>query len=133
MDVFDVFGDRLARRILVLASDQALSIDDLADQLNASYTTVYRRVNALVKYDLLKEEIQIDADGNQCKAFETTLQRIGFEIEDGGYNIDVEMRRSLVDQFETFWSDLEQSSPKQNPTPNESANRPRTNEDTPYG
>lgn len=107
-DVFDVFGDSLARRILVLASERPVSADDLADQLDVSRPTIYRRVNALVDYDLLSEQQQLDADGNHYQTVETTLKEVVFEIEDGGYNVSLQMRQSLADQFESFWSDLDQ-------------------------
>lgn len=109
-DVFDVFGDSLARQLLVLASDRPLSADDLAQQLGVSRPTIYRRVNALIDYDLLRERQQIDAKGNHYQLFETTLQRITLEIDNGGYTIDLTMRQSLADQFESFWTDLEGSS-----------------------
>lgn len=111
-DVFDVFGDELARRILVLTSEQPLSADELADCLDASAPTVYRRLNGLVEYGLVAESRRIDEDGNHYKTFATTLKRVSFEITEGGYTIDLEMRRSLADQFDTFWSDFERSSPR---------------------
>lgn len=104
--IFDLFGDGLSRRILVLASEQPLSADELATTLEASHPTVYRRLNALLEHDLVVEHQQIDADGNHYKTFETTLKRVAFEVEDGGYNVDVRMRQSLVDQFGDLWSDL---------------------------
>lgn len=107
--VFDVFGDSVARRILVLASEQQVSAEELADILDTSLPTVYRRLNTLGEYDLLSEHQQIDQDGTHYKTYTTALDRITFEIEDGGYSIDIELRQSLVDQFETFWSDLDGS------------------------
>lgn len=106
MDVFDLFGDGLTRRILVLASEHPMSADELARTLDSSHPTIYRRINALLEYDLLNEQQQIDAEGNHYKTFETTLNRIAFEIDDGGYNIDIQMRQNLVDQFGDFWSNL---------------------------
>lgn len=109
-DVFDVFGDELSRQILVLTSEQPLSADDLAAYLDTSTPTVYRRLDGLGEYDLITESQQIDTDGNHYKTFETTMKRISFEITEGGYTIDLQMRHSLADQFDSFWSDLEQSS-----------------------
>lgn len=106
-DVFDVFGDALARRILVLASDRPVSADDLATQLDFSKPTIYRRVNALIDYDFLRERQQIDVKGNHYQSYETTLRSVTLEINDGGYNINLSMRQSLADQFESFWTDLE--------------------------
>lgn len=108
-DVFDVFGDELARRLLVLASDRPLSANELADQFDVSRPTIYRRLNALIDYDLLREQQEIDGDGNHYQVYETTLRRIAFEIEAGGYTIDMTMRQSLADQFESFWTGLEGS------------------------
>lgn len=108
-DIFEVFGDPLARRILVFASDRRVSADDLAEQLDVSRPTIYRRLNALIDYDLLRERQEIDAQGNHYQSYESTLRRVTFEIEDGGYNIDLTMRQTLADQFESFWSDLEGS------------------------
>ena len=105
--VFDLFGDDLARRILVLASDRAVSADDLDDHLEASRPTIYRRLNALLDRDLLVEHQELDERGNHFKSFETALERVSFAIEDGGYDIELELRRGLVGQFQAFWSDLE--------------------------
>lgn len=105
--IFDVLGSERARRILSIASVRPVSADDLATAIDASLPTVYRRVNALLDYDLLKENTQIDAEGNHYKTYETNLQRICFEVADGGFTVDIQLRRDLVDQFEDFWSDLE--------------------------
>ncbi len=106
-NLFDVFGDRLSRQILVLASDQSMAADDLADRLDVSEPTIYRRLNTLLDYDLLRVDHQIQANGNNYKTFETTLKRAAIEIEDGGYNVDLRMRQSLADQFESFWTGLD--------------------------
>lgn len=110
-NVLDIVGDDLARRILVLTSERPLSADDLSDYLDTSSPTIYRRVNALIEYDLLVERQQVDGDGNHYKTFETTLKRVAFEIDEGGYNVDLQMRQDLAGQFESFWSDLERSAP----------------------
>lgn len=108
-DVFDVFGDELARRILVLASERPMSADELSDLLNVSEPTIYRRLNALLNYDLLSQEQQLDPEGNHYQTVETTLQKVVMEIEDGGYNVNLQMRQSLADQFDSFWSGIEES------------------------
>lgn len=132
-NVFDLFGDDLTRQILVLASERPLSAEELATHLDSSLPTVYRRVNALREYDLVKEHQQIGADGNHYKTIETTLSRISLEIEDGGYNVDIEMRRSLVDQFGEFWSDLGQSTPSDSFETRNTTGRKQTRGDSQHG
>lgn len=107
--VFDVLESDVARRILVLASREPMSADELADGCDASLPTIYRRVNVLLEYDFLTEDRELDSDGNHYKTFETALERITFEIEGDGISVTLDRRRSLLDQFEDFWSDLGES------------------------
>ena len=107
--VFDVLESDVARRILVLASREPKSADDLAAGCDASLPTVYRRVNVLLEYDFLTEDRELDADGNHYKTFETALERITFEIDGDGISASLDRRQSILDQFEEFWSDLGES------------------------
>jgi predicted transcriptional regulator len=125
MDIFDLFGDELTRRILVLASDQPISADDASSVVDASPPTIYRRFNALLEHDLVKEQQQIDKNGNHYKTFETTLNKVVFEIDDGGYNINLQMRKSLVDQFVDMWFDFGQSSSCESVVDKETPTYPR--------
>jgi DNA-binding transcriptional ArsR family regulator len=107
-NVFDIFGDDIARRVLVVASHGPASADDLDREMDVSRPTIYRRVNALVDYGLVTEDRRIDGDGNDYKTFETTFDHARFELTDTGYAVTVRMDRSLVDQFQQFWTDLDQ-------------------------
>lgn len=107
--LLDVFGSETARGILALASVEPLSAGDLSDHLEVSEPTVYRRLDALQRYDLVTGHAQVDDGGNHYKTYETNLERIAFEIEDGRFVVDVRLERDLVDQFESFWSDLGES------------------------
>lgn len=105
-DIFDVLANEAARRILVLSSVEAMTADDLAERIDASLPTVYRRANVLVEYDLLAENTEIDTDGNHYRTFETNLERITVEIEDGDIDAEIELDRDLVDRFDDLWRDL---------------------------
>lgn len=104
--LLDVFGSESARGILALASVRPLPAKELADRLDVSEPTVYRRLAVLQRYDLVSEDQHIDDEGNHYKTYETNLDRIAFEIEDGEFIVDVRLQRDLVDQFEQFWGDL---------------------------
>ncbi|MFB6192072.1 MAG: ArsR family transcriptional regulator [Haloarculaceae archaeon] len=106
--VFDVLGSEEVRRILALADVRPMSAEEFAEHLEASQPTVYRRVNACQEYDLLAEETRIDEDGNHYKVFRTNLERVCLEIDDGGFDVTVSLRRDLVDRFTDFWDDLEE-------------------------
>jgi DNA-binding transcriptional ArsR family regulator len=104
--VFDILGDEEARQILAAANVKPLSARDLAEGLDVSEATVYRRVTACTEYDLLTEGVQVDDDGNHYNVYETNLKRACFEIDGGGYDVNIELRQDLVDQFDDFWGGL---------------------------
>ena len=105
--VFDVLGNEHARQILALASVEPVSADDLAEHTDASQPTVYRRVNVLQEYDMLTEETELDAEGNHYKTYRTSLERVCFDVENGGFTVDIELRQNVVEQFSEVWTDDE--------------------------
>lgn len=129
--VFDLFGDTLARQVLVLASEDPISATELADQLDVSPPTVYRRTDELLDHDFLAEYRRVDESGNHYRVFETTLERVDFEIADGGYNVDIRMRQTLSDRFEAFWAEFERSSGAENIGPSDRIDRHNVNSDPP--
>ncbi|MFB6173735.1 MAG: ArsR family transcriptional regulator [Halobacteriales archaeon] len=105
--LFDVLGDELVRDILVMASERPVSAETVAEHSEASLPTVYRRLDTLEELDLLDERVRVDGDGTQYREYETTLKRISFEIADGGFDIDMRLRRDVSDRFQAFWEELE--------------------------
>lgn len=108
--VLDVFADPVARNTLVLANGQAVSANQLAETLDVSPPTIYRRIDPLVEANLLKERQQVDPDGNQHKEYETVLEEVTVAIENDGYAVDIQVDRDLTDDFEALWSDIESTS-----------------------
>lgn len=109
-NVLDVFADPVARALLLVASEQPVSVNDIAASLDVSNPTVYRRIDALVDANLLAEYQRIDPNGNQHKEYETILDEITFSIEDDGYRVEMQADQNLADDFESLWSDLEATS-----------------------
>lgn len=110
--VFDVFGDRLARQILVLARREPQSADDLDAVLDDSLPTIYRRLDTLAAFDLLEEDTRLTDDGNHYTTYETTVSGVSFDVDPDGFAVDSERREGLVDQFDAFWSDLDDATPE---------------------
>lgn len=107
--IFDVLASDSARQILALASIRPMSAEELSDHCEGSLPTVYRRVNALLEYDLIEENLQVETDGTQYKTFETNLDRVCFEVNEGSLEVDIQLQRDVVDQFTDFWQDFETS------------------------
>lgn len=112
--IFDVFGSERAREILAMASVEPMSAQEFADRTGASLPTIYRRINALQEYDLLEEQTEIDKQGNHYKTFETNLEEVCFQIEDGSFTVDLRLRHDLVDKFDELWGDLESGQEDEN-------------------
>ena len=108
--LFEVFGDSLAREILVVASEQPVSAEAIGNHADASLPTVYRRLDTLTELDMLAERRHVDPDGNQYREFETALQGVTLEIDDGGIDVDIRIRRDISDRFKAFWNELEETS-----------------------
>ncbi|MFH5800824.1 ArsR/SmtB family transcription factor [Haladaptatus sp. CMAA 1911] len=111
-NIFEVLGNAQARQILVLADLKPMSAQELADRCETSLPTIYRRINELVNYDLLRKQTQKE-DGTQYQIFKTDLKKVCFEIDNGGFVVDVQLRQQMVDQFEDFWGELQNSSEKE--------------------
>lgn len=111
--LFEVFGDELVRQILVVANERPIAAETITEHSEASLPTVYRRLNTLEELDLLRQRRRIDDDGNQYQEYETTLQRVSFELEDRGFDVDVRVRSDLSDQFEAFWDELDGATEEQ--------------------
>lgn len=106
-NILDVFADPVARALLLVASEGPVSVNDIADSLDVSNPTVYRRIDALIDANLLTEYQRIDPKGNQHKEYETILDEITFSIEDQGYTVEMQVDQDLATGFESLWSDLE--------------------------
>lgn len=108
--LLEVLASEAARRILVHCADEPRSAEELADHLDTSLPTVYRRLNALEEYDLLRSETRIDPDGNHYQTFTTAVDHVSVAIDEAGIVAEVERERDVVDRFGAFWDDLERLS-----------------------
>lgn len=106
-NIFDVLASETARRILAATSVRAMSAKELSELCDTSLPTVYRRVNALLEYDLLSEDLEVETDGTQYKIYANDLERIDIRVEDGSFSINIEIEKDAVDQFGELFSDLQ--------------------------
>jgi DNA-binding transcriptional ArsR family regulator len=99
-NVFDVFGDECARRILALASEQPHSAESLAEHLTISQPTVYRRLDVLEDYDLIHEDNRVDESGHHYTAYETNIESARFDVVDGEITIELTLTRDPLEPIE---------------------------------
>lgn len=132
-DFLDHLGDDLSRRILLLASNEAMSAEALADQLNVSRPTVYRRLNTLSDYELLRESLVTDSDGHHYRVFETVPIEIVLEVADGEFRITVRRTDDSTDRLDSFMDGLGTSYERVSDAANERSEETPSRGDSHYG
>lgn len=105
-DIFEVLSSDVSRAILAAASVGPVSAQELENVCDASLPTIYRRLEMLQRYDFISEEQAVDPDGGQYKQYSTDLKEITIVIEDGGYDVDIRVRKDTVDKFGELFRDL---------------------------
>lgn len=107
-DIFEVLSSEVSREILAAASVRPMSAQELEQICDVSLPTIYRRLEMLQNYDLVSEEQVVDPDDGQYKQYSTALKEINIIIEDGGYDVDIRVRKDTVDKFGELFRDLGQ-------------------------
>jgi predicted transcriptional regulator len=106
-NIFEVLASDHARKILAAASVRPVSAQELETICETSLPTIYRRVNALLQYDLLSEQLEVEPDGTHYNLYASDLKEINIRVGDGELNINIEIQKDSVDQFSEMISDLE--------------------------
>ncbi|MFC7098461.1 winged helix-turn-helix domain-containing protein [Halobaculum marinum] len=88
--VVGVLDDPHARAILAETARSARSVDTLAERIDGSRSTLYRRVQRLVDLDLLAESQEIDPDGHHFSTYRARLDRVTVDLDDDGFTVAVE-------------------------------------------
>jgi len=107
-DVAALLDDEYARAILAATSEEACSADELAERIDASPPTVYRRLDRLREHDLVDARQELDPDGHHYEVFSARLARVNVELEDGEYSVSIERReRDAADRFTELFEGLQ--------------------------
>lgn len=99
-NVLEVLGDEGARRILALVSERARSADAIAGHLEISQPTVYRRLDVLEDHDFVRERRRLDDDGHHYKVYESTLESVRVDLDDGEFAVDFTLALDPVESDE---------------------------------
>lgn len=104
--IFEAFADETTAEILVQTTESERSVDELADLVDASPSTVYRRIERLVEQGLLSKQLQLDRDGNHYHVYRAAVKRVEARLEDETIEVHVERREDGVDRFVRLWEDI---------------------------
>jgi len=105
-DILDTIGDKHARRVLAAISKDPKSAKELAEECDLSLPTVYRRIEMLDEYDLVKDRTLVADDGNHYKVYESNFESTVITLEDDEYKIRIYREENPSDRFSQLWDDL---------------------------
>ena len=105
-EILDTIGDQHARRVLATVSHDPKSAKELADEVDLSLPTVYRRIEMLKEYDLVKDRTLVAEDGNHYKVYESNFESSVISLQDDEFKVRVYHEENLPDRFSQLWDEL---------------------------
>lgn len=105
-DILDTIGDRRARHVLASIAHEPRSAKEIAEELDLSLPTVYRRIEELEDYELVEGRTEIATDGNHYRVFECAFDSTVISLDDGEYEVQIFREGNVPDRFADLWDDL---------------------------
>jgi len=89
--LLELLDDEYARGILEATVEEAVPARELAERLDASRATVYRRLERLEEAGLVEPTMSYDADGYHRKVFRATLRSVTVTLDGGAVETSVDV------------------------------------------
>ena len=105
-EVLNTIGDPHARTILAAISQEPRSAKQLAEELDISLPTVYRRIELLQEHDLITDKTLVADDGNHYKIHVCNFDSTVISLDGDEYEVRIFRRENLPDRFIQLWDDL---------------------------
>ena len=105
-EILDTIGDTYARDVLAAICREPQSAKELAEDLDHSLQTVYRRIDMLQAHDLIASRTRIADDGNHYQVFESNFDSVLISMEDDEYDVRIYRKDDLPDRFAGLWDEL---------------------------
>lgn len=105
-EILDTIGDQHAREVLAAISRDPRSAKELAEECDLSLPTVYRRIEMLEEYELVKDRTLVADDGNHFKVYESNFESTVISLEDKEYKVRIYREENLPDRFSQLWDEL---------------------------
>ncbi|MDY6819861.1 MAG: winged helix-turn-helix domain-containing protein [Halobacteriales archaeon] len=107
--VIRTFGKKHAVEILE-AADEAISVQDLSDELGVPQTTCYRRVEDLLDTGLLEFEDSILSEGQQrVNVYRRNIDELSVGFQGRDFSLSIEERSMVKNKLDDVWRNLPDS------------------------
>ncbi|WP_049927156.1 winged helix-turn-helix domain-containing protein [Halopiger goleimassiliensis] len=106
-DITALLDDDYVLSIIVATSVEPLSAKELGERCDLSVTSIYRRVDRLRRFDLLKERTRPRCDGHHETVYVSALDRFELTIDEGELDWTVDRTSDdVADELSQMWGDL---------------------------
>jgi len=107
-EFFALLDDAYARSILVETRENPRSAEALSEAIDASESTVYRRIERLRERDLLEGEQRLDPDGHHYEVYHARLERATIELTGDGFVVAIDRTEATdpADRFTELYEEL---------------------------
>lgn len=105
-EILDTIGDEHARTILASISREPGSAKELAERLELSQPTIYRRLDVLKENELINDRTLVADDGNHYKEYTCNFNSTVISLEDDEYDVRIFREENLPDRFTRLWDEL---------------------------
>lgn len=110
-ELLSTLGDDLSRKILAMVSARPMTADDIVSRCDVSGRTVYRRLDSLLKHDLVDKQTTLGEDGHQHSRYSSSVDEIDVDFSPAEDDLTVEVSYSDdVDRFIGLFQTLQSES-----------------------
>ena len=85
--LLSLLGDEYTREVLQAISEAAAPAKEIAEEINVSRTTVYRRLDRLKEAGLVRASMVYDPSGHHKQQYEVAVDRIQLNLDDGSLEV----------------------------------------------
>lgn len=104
--LLDALHNDTSRKILQYTSETERSADELAELIDVTPTTVYRKLEQLKSNDLVSESLQLDRDGNHYRLYLATIDHVDVDISEERVQVEVSRNEAAADTFTRLWEEV---------------------------
>lgn len=104
--LFRALEDPTSRAILTAITDRARSVTELTTMIDASSSTIYRRLHPLNEHGLVTEGLELDRQGHHRTVYRTAFEHVDVAVDDGDIEVRIEWREDAIDRFTRLWKDI---------------------------
>lgn len=107
--VVEALGDPVDRGILALLADKARPVKAIAEALDLSQPTAYRRINRLADDGVVYlERSGITEDGKRVDLYRSAIRTVHVTVTSDGLEVRFRLREDAADRLHRVWMDLKE-------------------------